>query len=83
MIYLKSALAGLLTAGAATIVLPILVVIGIVLYSAIRTSPKGAVEGSVGWDPISLVHPSLPIVTLIVVCFASGFFWEFRRLRHR
>ncbi len=83
MIYLKSALAGLLAVVAATIVLPILVVIGIVLYSAIRTSLEGAVERSVGWDPISLVHPSLPIVTLIVVGFGSGFFWKFRRLRHR
>ena len=83
MIYLKSALAGLLAVVTATIVLPILVVIGIVLYSAIRTSPEGTVEASVGWDPIRVVHPSLPIVTLIVVCFASGFFWEFHRLRSR
>ncbi len=83
MIYLKSALAGLLAVVAATIVLPILVIIGIVLYSAIRTSPEGSVEGSVGWDPISLVHPPMPIVAFMVVCFASGFFWEFRRLTHR
>jgi hypothetical protein len=79
MIYLKSALAGLLAFVAATIVLPILVIIGIVLYSAIQPSP----EGSVGWDPISLVHPPLPIVALMVVCFASDFFWEFRSLTHR
>ena len=73
MIYLKSALAVV----AATIVVPILVVMGIVLYSAIHSSQ----EGSVGWDPISLVHrPPWPIVALMVVCFASGFFWEFRRL---
>lgn len=80
MIYLKSALAGLLAVVAATIVLPILVVMGIVLYSAIHSSQ----EGSVGWDPISLVHrPSLPIVALMVVCFVPGFFWEFRKLTHR
>ena len=79
MIYLKSTLAGLLTALAATIALLILVVVGIIIYGMVQP-PR---EGSVGWDPISLIHPSLPIVVLVVVCFASGFFWEFRRLTHR
>ena len=52
MIYLKSALAGLLAVVAAIVVLPI---VGIVIYSAIHSSQ----EGSVDWDPISLTHPSL------------------------
>jgi hypothetical protein len=81
MIYLKSALAGLLAVEAATILLPILVVSGIILYTAVHSSQ----EGSVGWDPISLwvQRPPLSIVAVAVVCFASGFFWEFRRLTHR
>jgi len=80
LIYLKSALAGLLAVVAARIVLSMLVILGIVVYGALHSSQ----EGSVGWDPISLIHhPSLPIVALIIVCFATGFFWEFRRLSHR
>ena len=80
MIYLKSALAGLLAVVALTVVLPIRVIAGIVIYTAIH-SPQ---EGSMGWDPISLVHQSpLPIVALMIVCFAGGFFWEFRKLPHR
>jgi hypothetical protein len=79
MIYLKSAMAGLLAAAIAAVVLPIFAIVGIGLYSAIKTPPGGAV----GWDPISLIHPPLPIVALIVVSFASVFFWELRRLTHR
>jgi hypothetical protein len=79
MIYFKSALAGLLAVAAATIVLPILVVLATVLYSAIHPP----LEGAVGWDPISLVHPRLPFVGFMVICFASGYVWEFLRLRHR
>jgi hypothetical protein len=79
MIYIKSALAGLLAVAAGAVALPMLVIVGIVIYSAIHSSQ----EGSVGWDPISLIHPSWPILTLIVVCFTAGFFWEFRRLTHQ
>jgi hypothetical protein len=75
MIDLKSALAGLLAVEAATIVLPILAIAGTVIYSAVRSSAiHSSREGSVGRDPISLIHPSLPILTLIVVCFVAGFF---------
>lgn len=81
MIYFKSALAGLLAVLAAAIVLPMLAILGIVIYSALHSSQ----EGSVGWDPISLwvQRPPLSIVAVAVVCFASGFFWEFRRISHR
>jgi hypothetical protein len=78
MIYVKSALAGLLAVAVATIVLPMLVIVGIVIYNGFHSSQ----EGLVGWDPISLSHrsPLLIVVALLVVCFASGFLWEFRRL---
>jgi hypothetical protein len=79
MIYLKCVLTGLLAIVAATVVLPVVGIVGIVLYRAIHSSQKG----SVGWDPISLIHPSLPILTLVAVCFTAGFFWQFRRLSHR
>ncbi len=78
MIYLKSALAGLLALVAVTVVLPILVIESLVLYIAIKT------EGAVGWGPLTVdYHPTLPVVALMAVCFASGFFWEYRRLMHR
>jgi uncharacterized membrane protein len=64
----------------ATIVVPILVVMGIVLSSGFHSSQ----EGSVGWDPISLAHQRpWPIVAFIVFVFAAGFFWEFCRPAHQ
>ena len=79
MIYLKCALTGLLAIVAATVVVPVVGIVGIVLYTAIHSSQKG----SVGWDPISLIHPSLLILTLVAFCFTAGFFWQFRRLARR
>jgi len=82
MIYLKSVMAGLLAVVAASITLSIVGIIGIILYDVIHPPPEGT---SVGWDPISLwiQRPPLPMVAIIVLLFASGFFWEFRRLMHR
>jgi len=82
MIYIKSLLAGLLAVLIACISLPVLVVIGLFVYSMIHQSQEG--EGAVGWDPISLVHQQpLPVVAFTILVFASGFFWKFRRLMHR
>ena len=79
MIYLKSVMAGLLAVVAASIALPI---VGIILYDVLHPPAEGT---SVGWDPISLwiQRPPLPMVAIIVLVFASGFFWEFRRLMRR
>jgi len=77
MIYVKSALVGLLAIVVGSIILPILAIIGIVLSGALHSGPEGA---SIGWDPISLVKQSPLVLVFIVVCFAAGFFWEFRRL---
>lgn len=85
MIYLKSVLAGFMAVVIATVAVPILVVMGIILTSGFHSSQ----EGTVGWDPISIFYQSpwyrslLPVVAYIVFVFAAGFFWEFRRLAHR
>jgi hypothetical protein len=82
MIYTTSMLAGLLAVLVACISLPVLAVVGLIVYSMIHPPQEG--EGAVGWDPVSLVHQQpLPILALIVLVFAAGFFWEFRRLTHR
>jgi hypothetical protein len=79
MIYLKSALAGLLTIILTSVVLPILAILGAILYTVIYRP-----EGAVGWDAISLARQSpLPIVVFTLCVFAFGFLWEFRRLTHR
>jgi len=77
IIYIKSVLAGLLAVIAAPIALPILCIIGTIVYGVIHPPPEGT---AVGWAPISLAKQPLPIVALIVVIFAAGFVWEFRRL---
>ena len=81
MIYIKSALVGLLALLITFAFLPIIGMLVLMIYGFIHPPPEGY---SVGWDPISLVKrsPWLPVAFLVVV-FASGFFWEFRRLMHR
>jgi energy-converting hydrogenase Eha subunit G len=77
MIYLKSVLVGLLALFVIPICTAIVVAAGTVIYTMARR-PSG--EGSVGWDPISLIHQR-PIVWLIfVLIFFAGFMWEYRRL---
>jgi uncharacterized BrkB/YihY/UPF0761 family membrane protein len=78
MNYLKSLLAGFFAVVIACFLLIVLVVIGLFVYQT-----RHPEEGSVGWDPVSMVHTN-PIVWLLpVVIFFAGFFWEFRRLTHR
>ncbi len=81
MLYLKSALVGLLTVVIGSIVFPIVGIVGIVVYTSMHSASDGT---SVGWDPISLAkRPPFFALAFIVVCFASGFFWEFRRLTRK
>ncbi len=78
MIYVKSALAGLLAIVIALALLPVIAICGLMLYAWTHPQPEGS---SVGWDPISLTKqsPLLPLAFILIV-FASGFIWEFRRL---
>ena len=76
MIYLKSALAGLVAVFAAAI----LTVIVVVIYLSIAS--RSSETGAVGWDPISLARP-LPWLGLVLGIFLVGFFWEFFRLSSR
>jgi len=77
MIYLKSLLAGLLAIVAACIVLPVLTVVGLIVYSMIHRSQE---EGSIGWDPISLVRMNPRVWVIAALIFCAGFIWEYRRL---
>lgn len=80
MIYIKSLLAGLLAVLVACISVPVIAVIGLIVYSMIHRSQE---EGSIGWDPISLVKMSPMIWFIAALIFCAGFLWEFRRLTHR
>ncbi|MBZ5657979.1 MAG: hypothetical protein LAO56_22175 [Acidobacteriia bacterium] len=77
MIYIKSLLAGFLAVVVACISLSVLAVVGLIVYNMIHRSQE---EGSIGWDPISLVRVSPWIWFIVVLIFCVGFFWEYRRL---
>ena len=73
MIYLKSALAGLMALVAAAI----LAVITMSIYVGVVVSSK--MNGTVGWDPISLM--SWWIVVFAAAIFLLGFLWKLRHAR--
>jgi uncharacterized BrkB/YihY/UPF0761 family membrane protein len=77
MIYIKSLLAGLLAVLVACISLPVLAVIGLIVYNMIHRSQE---EGSIGWDPVSMVRISPMICFIAALIFCAGFLWEYRRL---
>ncbi len=73
MIYLKCIFAGIV----AVFSVVVLLFVGIVIYLVIAASSKGQGDGSIGWDPISVVRPG-PVLVILAV-FVAGFLWEFRR----
>ena len=84
MVYFKSALAGLLALLIAAALLPTIGMLVLMIYAWLHPPPEGY---AIGWDPIVLFRPTslvhrLPLAVIVLV-FALGFFWEFRRLRHR
>ena len=74
MIYVKSALAGILTVLGASFLIAL--VMG--AYMSITYHLEG---GSIGWDPVSLTSPFTWLV--ILATFFGGFFWKFRRCRSK
>lgn len=78
MPFLKSLLAGLLVAVAASIVFPVFVLIGLAIYRALNSTPNSM---AIGWNPMSHVqHPSVLLIAFVLICFGSGFVWEYRKL---
>jgi hypothetical protein len=70
MIYIKSVCAGILTVALAALSL----VIALLLYA--HTG-----DFAIGWDPRGAKSPSFWIVVLLI--FAVGYIWEYRRLSKR
>ncbi len=80
MVYLKSLFTGLLVAIAACATLVMLGILAAVVY---MLTHRASGDASLGWDPISLIeHPSLPLILFVIVCFAAGCIWEYRKLTH-
>jgi len=77
MIYVKSILAGLLALIVVPVCLLVIVVVGMVIYALVHPT---SVEGSIGWDPISLVGMNPMFWSVPVFIFFTGFIWEYRRL---
>ena len=73
MVFVKSALAGLLALIASFAVLLMLAMLGLFIYSTFHQT-----EGSVGWDPIALKSPITLVVAVLIFC--AGFVWEYRKL---
>jgi len=77
MIYVKSILAGLLALIVVPVCLLVIVVLGMVIYALVHSTPG---EGSIGWDPISLIRTNPMLWSVPVFIFFVGFIWEYRRL---
>ncbi len=78
MIYLKSLVAGLLSVIAASVALLVIVIVGLVIYTAVFVK---ASEGSVGWDPVSLTRQQpIWVIAFFSAVFCIGFVWKYRRL---
>jgi len=80
MIYAKSVLAGLLALIMIPVCLVIVVVVGLLIH--VLTHPPSG-EGSIGWDPISLVRMNPILWSIPLLVFFIGFTWEYRRLAKR
>jgi hypothetical protein len=78
MRYGKCLLAGVLVVAAASVLSPILVLIGLAIYNMVHSTPS---DMAIGWNPVSLIkQPSVFLVALVLGCFLAGFLWEYRRL---
>ena len=71
MIYVKSIFAGIVAAFSVVA----LRFVGIVIVVMVASKQQG--DGSIGWDPLSLVRP-IPLLVILAV-FVGCFFGEFRR----
>jgi uncharacterized BrkB/YihY/UPF0761 family membrane protein len=77
MIYVKSIVAGLLALIVVPVCLLVIVVVGTVIDALVHPTPG---EGSVGWDPISLIRMNPMLWSIPLLIFFIGFIWEHRRL---
>jgi hypothetical protein len=74
MIYVKSALVGLLVVFGAFV--PMLFAVAAYLSTVHKVQTE-----TIAWDPVSLTTPSTWLLALII--FLGGFLWEFRRCRSK
>jgi uncharacterized BrkB/YihY/UPF0761 family membrane protein len=77
MVYVRSILAGLLALLVVPLCLLVIVMAGLVIYALIHPTPG---EGSIGWDPVSLIRMNPGLWSVPVFIFFTGFIWEYRRL---
>jgi hypothetical protein len=77
VVYAKSILAGLLgVLMASGLAFFVLIVFGLLAL-------RGENDAAIGWDPISWLQSSALLWSILLGSFASGFFWQFRRLSRR
>jgi hypothetical protein len=69
----KSVVAGLLFVFAFAVVVPLIAI----AIGSILPTPRGG--GAWGWDPLSFVRSPWVWLTILVI-FAAGAVWEYRRL---
>jgi uncharacterized BrkB/YihY/UPF0761 family membrane protein len=77
MIYVKSLLAGLIALIVFPVCLLLMVMVGMVIYLLVYPAPG---QGSIGWDPISLIRMNPMLWSVPVFIFVTGFIWQYRRL---
>lgn len=78
MIILKSLAAGLLAVLAVAMVITVLAIVALLVLSA-----RNRVEDTViGWDPVAFGRAPL-LWIIVLLAFAIGFYWQYRRLAGR
>lgn len=76
MVFLKSIMVGVATMVSAAICSGIAVIIVLAVKS--RNLPDGQ---SLQWDPVSFLRPSSTAWMILLISFALGFWWEYRKAR--
>ena len=79
MIYLRSVLAGIVAVLAVCLVIVVLFVVLPLALMVMRSASTGS--GGIGAVSTGLVDT--PILLLVPLAFAGGFYWEFRRASKR
>ena len=83
MKYMKS-----FVAGTAALILTFVALLLVAMVDLSTTANTNQQSGTVGWDPITLLHqvPVIgllpgwtPFIALALLVFAAGFYWQFRR----
>jgi hypothetical protein len=82
MVYFKSLLVGF---AALVLAVPLLTISLVIAFIFFQKVPPGNNDQVIGWDARSMFanpYSLWTLVTVSVLAFVAGFYWEFRRASH-